>query len=256
MKRFPLVVLLALAISHPVADSGRAADSSARNGVLVELFTSQGCSSCPSADILLNGIDSFDASATPIPLAFHVDYWDRLGWIDPFGSKRWTDRQRAYARAFDSETIYTPQAVVGGRAEFVGSSRPKMEAALAEHARPSGRFDLSARVADGRVVVSGSLSPTGGSGERTIFVALAESGLVVSVKAGENAGRTLTGNHVVRELREAGEVRMGAGAAAKRFAVEFELASSWRTDRLEVVAFAQNPDTLAVDCAARVEAAE
>src|SRR5688572_26576905 len=94
------------------------------NAVLVELVTSEGCSSCPPADELLNELSARD---DVIPLAFHVDYWDHLGWPDPFASRRWTERQQAYAKAFRSRSLYTPQAVIAGRAECVGSDRRRLE---------------------------------------------------------------------------------------------------------------------------------
>src|ERR1700681_1033381 len=93
-----------------------------RGPVVVELFTSQGCSSCPPADRLLSRLQGDSRTAgTVIPLAFHVDYWNRLGWSDPFSSAAWSERQMTYAKALHSNRIYTPQLVVGGRAECVGS---------------------------------------------------------------------------------------------------------------------------------------
>src|SRR3954454_13978052 len=93
------------------------------NPVVVELFTSQGCSSCPPADALIHDITTDPAMrGRVIPLAFHVDYWDSLGWRDPFSSAEWTQRQARYARTMRLSSAYTPQAVVNGSRKFVGST--------------------------------------------------------------------------------------------------------------------------------------
>src|SRR5437764_11128579 len=116
--------------------------------VVVELFTSQGCSSCPLADALIHDIVNDPAMrGRVIPLAFHVDYWDSLGWRDPFSSKEWSERQVRYARTIHLSSAYTPQAVVNGTREFVGSSRAAMSAALekASNEKPRGEVTLTAR---------------------------------------------------------------------------------------------------------------
>src|SRR5947209_6278424 len=109
--------------------------------VVVELFTSQGCSSCPPADALLSDL-AHDASlrGRVIPLAFHVDYWDRLGWRDPFSSAEWSRRQYFYVRALSVASAYTPQIVVNGAQQFVGSDRAALEEALVamSHRKPTG----------------------------------------------------------------------------------------------------------------------
>jgi len=122
---FAVLALFALTVS--VLAGGAAARAlpgatSASGPVVVELFTSQGCSSCPPADRLLSKLSRDPRLAgRVIPLAFHVDYWDYIGWRDPFASPRWSQRQKDYARVFRSNRIYTPQLVVSGSTEGVGS---------------------------------------------------------------------------------------------------------------------------------------
>src|SRR3954454_16089190 len=116
--------------------------------VVVELFTSQGCSSCPPADALIHDIANDPAMrGRVIPLAFHVDYWDSLGWRDPFSSAEWTQRQARYAPTMQLNSSYTPQAVVNGTREFVGSNRAAMSAAWekASNEKVRGEITLTAR---------------------------------------------------------------------------------------------------------------
>src|SRR5579859_6872600 len=105
--------------------------------VIVELFTSEGCSSCPPADALLARLDQEQriGNAEIIALEEHVDYWDQLGWRDPFSGRQWTERQQDYAAVFRNDGVYTPQMVVDGRAEFVGSSQSRARSAIAEAVR-------------------------------------------------------------------------------------------------------------------------
>src|SRR6185295_11965757 len=116
--------------------------------VVVELFTSQGCSSCPPADALIHDIANDPAMrGRVIPLAFHVDYWDSLGWRDPFSSAEWSQRQTRYARTMHLSSAYTPQAVVNGSREFIGSNRTALSAALekASNEKPLADVTLTAR---------------------------------------------------------------------------------------------------------------
>src|SRR5436190_6281924 len=115
--------------------------------VVVELFTSQGCSSCPPADALLSDIVHDESlRGRVIPLAFHVDYWDRLGWRDPFSSAEWSRRQYFYVRALNVNSAYTPQIVVNGAKQFVGSNRAALEQALValSHRKPASDVQISA----------------------------------------------------------------------------------------------------------------
>jgi hypothetical protein len=158
--------------------------------VVVELFTSQGCSSCPPADALLGELARRD---DVIALGFHISYWDGLAWKDPFSSQSSTDRQRAYARLFDLGQVYTPQMVVDGAREMVGSDRAKVEAALHD-ARPEAIAPVTF-VADRRSVTIGV-----GDGRGSVLLARFAQERTTRVAGGENARRTLQDANAVESL--------------------------------------------------------
>ncbi len=175
--------------------------------VVVELFTSEGCSSCPPADEVLSDL----ARTRPdvLPLAFHITYWDRLGWPDPFALRAATERQRDYAATLRTDTIYTPQMIVDGRADVIGSDRGAVLAAL-RHAAATLPPPVALRLArtGGRVSVdigaggaghAGSLLLVGYDGAHRTIVALCE-----------NAGRTLSESNIVRSLARVADWRGGA----------------------------------------------
>jgi len=217
--------------------------------VVVELFTSEGCSDCPAADTLLEKLIATQpvAGAEIIALGQHVDYWDRLGWKDRFSSAALTNRQQVYQRRFATESIYTPQMVVDGRAEFVGSdaaaARKAIERTLtAAHGRVTIELSGVAAKADQarplHVAVAVSDLPSPARGDRAdIILVVTERGLSTDVKRGENHGKVLTHAPVVRYLATIGQVAVdGATAAA---AADIPLAADWQRDRLAVVAFVQ-----------------
>ena len=127
------LVFLPLLLVLLAAVRGGAAPAPETGPIVIELFTSQGCSSCPPADRLLSRLASDPKLAgRVIPLAFHVDYWNYIGWQDPFSSPRWSERQRSYGRTFRSNRIYTPQLVVGGRTDCVGSQEGEVMKKIGE----------------------------------------------------------------------------------------------------------------------------
>ena len=171
----------------------------ARPVALVELFTSQGCSSCPRADQLLSRLVAAGDSSI-IALSFHVDYWDRLGWKDPYSAKQYTIRQQQYAKTFGSSTIYTPQMVVNGSANFVGSDEPKAKKAIAQALKNTSRhIDLTIdRIESGKITAVYHISEL--SDSRVLHLALVERNITTAVRRGENGGRTLHHDNVVRTL--------------------------------------------------------
>ena len=229
------------------------APPAARGPVVVELFTSQGCSSCPPADRLLARLGEEDPRGV-VALAFHVDYWNYIGWTDPFSSAAWSERQRRYARTLESGRVYTPQVVVDGGVHCVGSDEERVRREIERAARRSaaGEVALALGAANGHRL---ELEVTarvrhGAEGERwQAMVALFESGLVTSVPRGENAGRSLGNSRVVRRLTEAFSLPARAGAARSE-KIELELEEGWKRRNLGVAVFLQDPVTLRIHGAA------
>lgn len=193
-------VLAALAAGTGASSQGAApAGGAKRPFAVVELFTSQGCDSCPPADKVLAGLvaGARKDGRRVLCLSFHVDYWDRLGWKDPYGGPPFTSRQRAYGKALRLRGVYTPQMVVNGQQQFVGSdgraARQAVESALKAPAEVGVRLTLAKGDA---VKLSYALSaaPKGA----VLNVALVERGLSNKVPRGENAGRALAHENVVR----------------------------------------------------------
>ena len=215
--------------------------------VIVELFTSEGCSSCPPADTLLIELirEQPVKGATVIGLSEHVDYWDRQGWKDPFSDRLFTQRQSAYARLAGGNDIYTPQIIVDGVDLVIGHDRPAVLAAIRRAAGREKRpvtLEWSADVS--RLSVAVERSPR--TVNSTVFLAITEDGLRTSVKRGENSGRTLNHTAVARRLIQIGKTDKDGGFEG---VVPVPIASAWNRPNVRVVVFVQN------DKSGRIEAA-
>ena len=187
------ICLLALGASVPA--------TAAENLLVVELFTSQGCSSCPPADALLGKMARADPGL--LPLDMHVTYWDRLGWKDPFSLPQATERQRAYSALLGMDNVYTPQMVVNGRFQAVGSDRDAVAAAVAQARQQPLAVPLSLTAdSAGLRVVAGP-----GRGSATLYLVGFDPQQITEVRAGENAGRTLPEVNVVRSIAAVGSWR-------------------------------------------------
>jgi hypothetical protein len=206
--KFLLVFCLSLAAVLP----GKAQP----NAVVVELFTSQGCSSCPAADKNLSEIiQRAVKDGNPIyGLSFHVDYWNYIGWKDPYSNKEFTERQRKYAGQLNLHTIYTPQMIVNGRDEFVGSNKSDAEESIKEALRDSPAYQIkvtSIRTTSDMVTIQYALDKDA-HGE-LLNVAIVERNLENNVTRGENQGRKLHHDNVVRsfktiQLKRNGEIQI------------------------------------------------
>ena len=172
-----------------------------RAPVLVELFTSEGCSSCPPADRLLERLDP-----QAIVLSEHVDYWNHEGWKDPFSAAIFTQRQEAYGRRFGLESVYTPEMVVDGETEFTGADGRRALAEISQaDRRPRAQVRISRTGASLRVEVG---APPAFAG---IFLILAQASGTSEVTGGENNGHRLHHVAIVRSIRKIGSVKRGAG---------------------------------------------
>ena len=172
--------------------------------VVVELYTSQGCNTCPPADKLLGELKQRD---DVLALSIHVNYWDYLGWADPFATQVGTDRQRNYARPLRQRYVYTPQMIVDGRAHVAGHKRAEVEGLIAAAKARHGP-DLALRFAeneDGEMTVS--IPASDFRGEAEVMMALYDDAHTTPIRRGENAGRTLTYSNVVRALVPIGTYR-------------------------------------------------
>ncbi len=245
-----LLAALALLMSPFYAGSGMA-DTTTSPPILVELFTSQGCSSCPAADRLLSQLAASDRNI--VALAFHVDYWNYIGWTDPFSSSDWSDRQRRYANQLQSNQIYTPQLVVNGRRHGVGSDQRGFSTMLAEAAKDESAGRLKIEITEPSPTslslrLLAELASDAGLQDLVAWIALVEDGLETPVGRGENARRTLRNDRVVRRLERVDRVPSRSQTAA----VEIGLEPEWRRDRLSIAAFLQDSETLHVSAAVTV----
>jgi len=189
-----------------------------RNSVLVELFTSEGCSSCPPADALLERLDRSQqvSGADLIVLSEHVDYWNDIGWKDPYSSHEYSERQSAYAAQFGLGTIYTPQMIVDGHFEFVGSDERRARETIANATKVMKTpVSVASSLSDEKTAVlhieTGPLPSSSTAKSAGIFLAIADDRDESHVSRGENAGRTLMHVAVLRSLVRIAAVDKSAG---------------------------------------------
>lgn len=223
--------------------------------VLVELFTSEGCSSCPPADALLSRLGRTQPvpGADVIVLEEHVDYWDRLGWKDPFSSEVATERQSEYGEAFGSNQVYTPQMIVDGRAQFVGNSESDALRAIraaSQSAKPA--IQLSWIQDD---VLAIKIEPFAQAGaqpdhQSELYVAVAENRLHSDVKRGENAGRALEHDGVTRQLMPLEKSKNLSLGFSSTIALHTD--DTWNRSNLRAVVFVQNRRNRHVQAAAAI----
>lgn len=203
-KMFPAAAGLLLALSCSFSQQQQQAPNKETQPMkgkvsIVELFTSEGCSSCPSADALMPKLQEQYGDKLII-LSFHVDYWDRLGWKDAFSKPEWTRRQNQYAAALRSDNLYTPQAVVNGSAHITGSDRPGLQRLIDEGPGSTAQIELTARSDSSAGKVNVSYGVVLKPGE-VINIALVQRHAVTNVRRGENGGRQLQHYNVVRDFR-------------------------------------------------------
>jgi len=253
-----LVISIALAafatlLWHPVVSSA-SNSSAAKQPVIVELFTSEGCSDCPPADTLLKKL----AEEQPIdgveiiPLEEHVDYWNSQGWTDPFSSADFSLRQNDYAGSIPKSSVYTPQMIVDGHAQFIGSrGNEALEQIRAAAAQPKARLILTLAPASKPHTYDVELRLDPDSAAPNVsaldfYLAVTEKGLHSTPNAGENSGAALIHAPVVRQLRKLHSVKLPLGGPV---ANTINLKNNWNASNLTVVAFLANPKTHQIQAA-------
>ena len=258
-----LSLLAAGALIRPHEQAASTGAGAAHVPVVIELFTSEGCSSCPPADAFLARMteQQFSGNVQLITLEEHVDYWNELGWVDPFSSRDWTARQYAYAGALKNGNPYTPQMVVDGAAEFVGSHTQKAREVILEAARKpkipvilslgggnqAGKENIHVEVGERE----GALK----SEEREVWLAITETGLHSAVTRGENAGEDLHHAAVVRSMRKIGEAKAN-GETSFTGDVSVALRAEWKRENLKAVAFVQERKSRRILGAAEIRIAQ
>lgn len=211
--------------------------------VVVELFTSQGCSSCPPADQLLASIAALhNEHQLPVYcLSFHVDYWNSLGWKDPYSSKQYSDRQRRYSKALSARGIYTPQMIVNGETEFVGSrggdAKQAIKKALSTNATSTVKLTASLSADNTNTAVEYEV--TGNSTGALLNIALVQNSAVNEVPRGENSGRQLTHVGVVRSFQT-------VALDSQSGKLDIKLPPGLDTQNATIVAFVQNRQSMQI----------
>ncbi len=201
--------------------------------VVIELFTSEGCSSCPPADQLLAALDKQQpiAGAQLIVLSEHVDYWNTLGWTDPYSSHEFSERQQRYGEALRVSDVYTPQAVIDGRLEVVGSSSAKVQAAVRQALREKKTPLRLQATRDDSGIHADLQAGEGLSRGAEVYFAVAEDEVQSKVSAGENGGRMLAHTAVVRSLTKSGKL-----GSNNRLETQLKVNAHWGK-HLRVIAF-------------------
>ena len=252
MKRalvFLAAILIAAELHLPAQSGGPqpASESAPAIPVVVELFTSEGCSSCPPADALLARMETAQPfkGVRIIAMEEHVDYWNQQGWVDPFSSLEWTDRQQVYTTALHQNGPYTPQMVVNGRTQLVGSRGDQAVKAVQEaESVPAPSVKLIAAAAgtpsEPHFTVSvGKLTQLSPGDSAEVWLAITESGLSSQVERGENAGRNLSHASVLRSLRRIGNADGRAESESFQGEAWTKLKTNWKRENLTAVVFVQ-----------------
>jgi hypothetical protein len=246
-----LLLLLAGVWNFQAMDAGHAVSiqpvaGGPRAPVLVELFTSEGCSSCPPADALLGRLHAQQPveGVQIVAIKMHVDYWNRLGWSDPFSSGVYTARQHRYAESFGNDSVYTPQMVVDGKTEFVGSSERRARNAIVEASlstKAEAEISLAGE-AEGKIILTIRLDPLGSltpGDTAEVFLALTEDNLTSSIRSGENAGLTIRHEAVARTLLSVGRIRTADSSTAFSTKATVPVSREWKRENLRAVVFVQ-----------------
>jgi hypothetical protein len=229
------MLMTAAFVSHQTTSLKKDNPVVAGNGfALLELFTSEGCSSCPAADDLLARIQKETQNKPVYVLAYHVDYWNRLGWKDIFSKAEYSKRQTDYSNWFNGQQIYTPQVVINGKTECVGSDEPALRKAItgALTTAPLASVTLQAQQNGDKLTVNYQI--TGGSKTEQLLIAIVQKYAVSKVERGENSGRTLHHAQIVRDLHRINLTQTKKGSSLVKLPQGFN-SKDW-----DVIGFVQN----------------
>jgi hypothetical protein len=249
IKKFTLIAFLAIAVLGSTAFINtrllKKANADNKGFAVIELFTSEGCSSCPPADELVARIEKESKDQPVYILAYHVDYWNRLGWKDVFSSADYSKRQNDYANYLHLQSVYTPQIVVNGKTEFVGSEEGTLRNAIKISLQKTPTAQITLNVSGIDQNQANLKYNTGGTDKNTVLlIAVLQKNAQTKVERGENVGRTLSHVQIVRKLQRV-NLNGNSGVA------NVVLPHGFDTKNWEVIGFLQNTSTGAVTGAAR-----
>jgi len=235
IKLVPVYIMLALGFSITAfAQNNNAAKPAKKGFAVLELFTSEGCSSCPPADELMGKIQEEYKANDVYVLSYHVDYWDNQGWKDVFASPDYTKRQYQYGEWLGVQPIYTPQLIINGKAQYIGSQAADIRAALKKaFVTPTAiSLSLNGVKAKNSVVINYTTNST--SKNARLHIAVVQKSAKSNVKRGENSGRVLSHYQIVRHLHTTTIGKGGKGS------VTVQVASAFNTIDYEIVGFIQD----------------
>lgn len=211
---------------------------------VLELFTSEGCSSCPPADEILRGVANQD---NVYALSYHVTYWNKLGWKDPFSQKMFDERQYAYGRLMQSNGVYTPQLVVNGSEEFVGSRKSQTEKSIQKALLQKAEAGIILNKTLENNTLKAHYKLEGNFKNTVLNMALVEKNIETKVLRGENEGRTLKHDNVVREFQT---IQINATGEST---VSLNISSDFKQKDCKIIAYLQNKDTWKIVAASKIQ---
>ncbi|MEP6903686.1 MAG: DUF1223 domain-containing protein [Actinomycetota bacterium] len=250
MKYFKSLLIILVLIGANIFHA--AGQNTKRMPVIVELFTSEGCSTCPPADKFLQKLveEQPISGVEIIGLSEHVDYWNRLGWTDRFSSAQFSNRQGYYLTFFKNSQIYTPQMVVDGTRELSGKAAEKTLADAAKN--PKGNLDLKIEKQAGNIlsfkIKIADLPKISDNDKAVVLLAITENDLTSNVSAGENSGRMLKHTAVTRYLKNIG----GITGEKTELSIDVELVKDWKRENLSAIAFVQEANSRRILGAAKI----
>jgi hypothetical protein len=240
-----VMIFFVMVVPACLPSTGQEAQPAVRKAVVIELFTSEGCSSCRPADELLSHLrqEKFADGLEVIPLALHVDYWNFQGWTDRFSSADYSQRQQKYAQKFGLKDLYTPQMVVDGSAQVTGNDTPSVRKSISQAALRPQSAEIQISVAADKLLVSVKAAETVVG---TVMLAFTEDNLITKVSAGENTGHELHHTAVVRKIQSLGQLRQGSFETS----VPLRLRKDWKREDMRLVVFVEEPSSGRIEGAA------